>query len=53
MIFYKLMRKLLLIFFIVLATTRTMAQERAITTGVPFLQIILNCNNISLLFVIK
>ncbi|OOV27107.1 hypothetical protein BXU11_11560 [Flavobacterium sp. LM5] len=33
------MRKLLLIFFIVLATTRTMAQERAITTGVPFLQI--------------
>jgi hypothetical protein len=39
MIFYKLMRKLLLIFFIVLATTRTMAQERAITTGVPFLQI--------------
>jgi len=33
------MRRLLLIFFIVLATTRTMAQERAITTGVPFLQI--------------
>ncbi|CAM2978318.1 hypothetical protein SAMN05444143_11459 [Flavobacterium succinicans] len=33
------MRKLLLIFFIVLATNRTMAQERAITTGVTFLQI--------------